>query len=83
MPETRAVEHAGNSKQTRDAMRKIPIYLYRGPDGAIDPDRKWGTLDAIFNLDGCTPIGRSGRPVDPDLLDEDGFLPYGLSPDEL
>jgi len=63
-------------------MRKVPIYLFRGPEEMTDPERRWGTLDAIFRLDGCVPIGRSARRVDPDLLDEDGFLPYGLSPDD-
>lgn len=62
---------------------KVPVYLYKRRDGVPDPERKWGTLDAIFNLEGCAPITRSARRVDPDLLDEDGFLPYGLSPDEL
>jgi hypothetical protein len=64
-------------------MTKVPIYLFFGPDGVVDPDRKWGTLDAIFNLEGCTPIGRSGRRVDAELLDDAGFLPYGLSPDDI
>lgn len=64
-------------------MPKVPIFLYTGPDGFLDPDRRWGTLDAIFALDGCIPIGRSARRVDAELLGDDGFLPYGLAPDDL
>ena len=65
------------------AVPKVPIFLYTGPDGALDPDRRWGTLEAIFALDGCIPIGRSARRVDAELLGDDGFLPYGLAPDDL
>jgi hypothetical protein len=62
---------------------KVAIYLYRRKDPVAGTDAQWGTLDAIAKLDGCDPITRSARRVDPALLDPEGFLPYGLSPDDV
>ena len=38
----------------------------------ISPRRMWATLEAIAELEGCTPMLETARKVDPDLL-EAGF----------
>jgi hypothetical protein len=59
------------------------VYLYKriGPQPEFLP--QWGTPEAIAQLDGCIAITRSARRVRADLLDADGFVPYGLTPDDL
>lgn len=62
---------------------KVAVYLFRRQDPGPKIAPQWGTLEAIAQLDNCVPITRSARRVDPALLDTDGFLPYGLSPDDV
>ena len=62
------------------ARKRVPVYIYRDPNGATT--REWGTMTAIFALEGCDPIGRSARLVDPARLGANGFLPLGHTPDD-
>jgi hypothetical protein len=64
-------------------MKEAIVYLFKRNRPVLDMDPKWGTLDAISAVEGSIPITRSGRRVSADLLDADGFIPYGLSPDDL
>jgi hypothetical protein len=59
------------------------VYLYKriGPQPEFLP--QWGTLEAVAQLDGCIAITRSARRVDASLVDADGFLPYGITPDDV
>ena len=60
--------------------KRVPVYLYRRRPGA-PPEAHWGTMTAIFTLEGCEPIGRSARLVERAALGPDGFLPRGVTPD--
>lgn len=62
---------------------KVAVFLYRRSEPGGGEHPKWGTLEAIARLDDCVPITRSARRIDKGLLDAEGFLPYGLSPDEV
>lgn len=66
-----------------DKPRQVAVYRYhpRWPVPEYLP--AWGTLDAIAMIDGCIPLLPTGRRVDASLLDSDGFLPYGVSPDDV
>lgn len=64
-------------------MRKVFVHLYRCAIASPGVGREWGTLDAIHSIDAGVPLTRSAMKVDASLLDEAGFLPYGLSPYEL
>jgi hypothetical protein len=62
--------------------KRVPVYLYRKTErGAPEPD--WGTMTAILALEGCEPITRSARMVKREAISSDGFLPHGLSPDDV
>jgi hypothetical protein len=62
--------------------KRIPVYLYRKSlRGAPEPD--WGTITAILALEGCEPIARSARLVKPDAVAANGFLPQGVTPDDV
>lgn len=62
--------------------KRVPVYLYRkGDRGAPEPG--WGTMTAILALEGCEPITRSARLVKPGALEKSGFLPHGVTPDEV
>ena len=62
--------------------KRVPVYLYRRSVRAA-PEPDWGTMTAILALDGCEPIARSARLVAPDALESSGFLPKGVTPDEV
>lgn len=64
-------------------MKRVFVYLYRSLGTAPGAPREWGTMEAILSVDGREPITRSAMKVDASLLDEAGFLPYGLSPYDL
>ena len=64
-------------------MRKAFVYLYRRAIPSPGLGREWGTMEAILAVEGGAPLMRSAMKVDASLLDEAGFLPYGLSPYEL
>jgi hypothetical protein len=61
------------------------VFVYRYKQIGPQPDflPQWGTREAIALLDGCIAIRPSERRVDASLVDADGFVPYGLSPDDL
>jgi hypothetical protein len=40
-------------------------------------------MTAILALEGCEPITRSARLVKPGALEKTGFLPQGVTPDEV
>ena len=63
--------------------RRVPVYRYRSSWPIPEFLPAWGTLDAIATIDGCTPMRPTERLVDRSLLDPEGFLPYGISPDGL
>ena len=66
----------------RNIPKRVPVYLYRkSARSAPEPD--WGTMTAILALEGCEPITRSARLVKPDALQSTGFLPSGVTPDEV
>ena len=62
--------------------KRVPVYLYRKSQRGA-PEREWGTMTAILALDGCEPITRSARLVKPAALEKSGFLPRGVTPDEV
>lgn len=64
-------------------MKKVFVYLYRSLGTHPGALREWGTMEAILAVVGREPITRSAMKVDASLLDEAGFLPYGLSPYDL
>lgn len=64
-------------------MKRVFVYLYRSLGSHPGTAREWGTMEAILSIDGREPITRSAMKVDASLLDEAGFLPYGLSPYDL
>lgn len=63
--------------------RMVPVYRYKSLWSMPDYIPEWGTRDAIANLDGCVLIARSERLVRTSALDADGFLPLGVTPDDL
>lgn len=63
--------------------RRIAIYRYRPRWPVPEYLPAWGTLEAIANIGGCIPMRPTERHVDASLLDDDGFLPYDLSSQEL
>lgn len=62
--------------------KRVPVYLYRKSVRSA-PEQDWGTMTAILALEGCEPITRSARLVKPDALERSGFLPKGITPDEV
>ena len=64
-------------------MKQVVVYHFKRKLPLLEMKPEWGTLDAISNMRGCVPVTRSARCVRADLLDADGFVPYGLTPDDL
>lgn len=64
-------------------VKKGAVYLYRHIRRSSSEFLEWGTLEAVSSIDAYAPVTRSTRKVDVSLLDEAGFLPYGLSPRDL
>jgi hypothetical protein len=62
--------------------KRVAVFLYRKSERAA-PEPDWGTMTAILALEGCQPIGRSARMVDSAALEPSGFLPKGVTPDEV
>jgi len=71
-----------NDMSEKNLPRRVPVYLYRKEEGH-PPEAHWGTMTAIFALEGCEPVTRSARLVDRKALDRQGFLPRGVSPDDV
>lgn len=63
--------------------RQVSVYRYRSRWPVPEFLPAWGTLDAIAMIDGCIPMRPTRRRVDASLLDAEGFLPYGVSPDDI
>ena len=63
--------------------RRVPVYRYKPRWPIPDFMPAWGTEDAIPSIDGCVAMMPTVRHVDASELDADGFLPYGVTPDDL
>jgi hypothetical protein len=64
-------------------MKQVQVYLFKRRRPLLEMEPEWGTLDAIAAIEGCVAVRRTVRRVRADRLDADGFIPYGMSPDDL
>jgi hypothetical protein len=69
-------------RKARPAQKRVAVYLFRRHP-LVTAGPEWGTIDAICRIEGAIPLGRSAREVCARLLDADGFLPPGVSPDDV
>lgn len=63
--------------------RHVSVYRYRSRWPVPEFLPAWGTLEAIALIDGCIPMRPTRRRVDASLVDAEGFLPYGVSPNDV
>lgn len=63
--------------------RRVAVYRYKPRWPIPDFLPEWGTEDAIASIDGCVLLLPTERQVDASELDPDGFLPYGVTPDDV
>lgn len=64
-------------------LQTVVVYRYKARWHAPEYLPRWGTWEAIGQLDGCIPIGTSARQVPAAEVDDDGFLPFGVNPEDL
>jgi hypothetical protein len=62
--------------------RTVPVYRYKRLWAAPEFLPEWGTRDAISAIE-CIPLRPTERTIDASYLDKDGFLPDGLTPDDV
>lgn len=67
----------------RPKSRRVFVYRYRPRWQVPEFLPAWGTLEAIALIDGCIPMRPTRRRVDASQVDAEGFLPYGVSPNDL
>jgi hypothetical protein len=65
------------------SMKQVVVYLVKRRRPLLEMEAEWGTLEAISAIEGCIPVRRTARRVSADMLDSDGFIHYGMSPDDL
>jgi hypothetical protein len=62
--------------------RTVTVYRYKRRWAAPEYLPEWGTRDAISAIE-YIPLRPSERQVNASYLDGDGFLPHGLTPDDV
>jgi hypothetical protein len=67
---------------TMGRSKTVTVYRYKRRWAAPEYLPEWGTRDAISAIE-CIPLRQTERSINAAYLDVDGFLPYGLTPDDV